>query len=324
MKLINKEIGGYFGLELKNKGEYYPDAIKLNSGRNCFKYIIISQNISKVYLPYYIDMGMKEDSIRELTKIEFYHINQNFEIEEDIKLKKNEKLLYVNYYSLKNKYIKKLIDIYGTQLIIDNTQSFFSPPEEGIDTIYSLDSKFFGVQSGGYLFTKNLLNIELEQDYSYDRITHLIGRLDKSAKDFYDEYKISMKKRYNQPIKHMSKLTEHILQSIDYDHIKMVREKNFNYIHNYLKNRNELILDQFNISGPFTYPFLIKKDGMREILIENRIYIPTYWQYLLDIEGPNEWEKKLSKYLLPIPIDQRYNLNDMQRIISILSKALKL
>ena len=35
-----KEIGGYFELELVQNKEYHFDAIKLNSARNAFKYII--------------------------------------------------------------------------------------------------------------------------------------------------------------------------------------------------------------------------------------------------------------------------------------------
>lgn len=45
-----KEIGGYFELELPLSQEYHNNAIKLNSGRNAFKYILKSQNITKVYI----------------------------------------------------------------------------------------------------------------------------------------------------------------------------------------------------------------------------------------------------------------------------------
>ena len=43
-----KEIGGYFELELASKEEYHTSAIKLNSGRNAFKYILKAQNIKKI------------------------------------------------------------------------------------------------------------------------------------------------------------------------------------------------------------------------------------------------------------------------------------
>ena len=45
-----KEIGGYLGLELSTKEEYHTCAIKLNSGRNAFRYILEAQNIKKIYI----------------------------------------------------------------------------------------------------------------------------------------------------------------------------------------------------------------------------------------------------------------------------------
>lgn len=49
-----KEIGGYFELELPKKLEYHRDLIKLNSGRNAFKYILEVIKPKKVYIPNYI------------------------------------------------------------------------------------------------------------------------------------------------------------------------------------------------------------------------------------------------------------------------------
>ena len=76
MENNTKEIGGYFGLELRKGKEYYPDAIKLNSARNCLKYILLAQNPSKIYMPYYMDKSMMEDSLKEIVKYEFYNIDE--------------------------------------------------------------------------------------------------------------------------------------------------------------------------------------------------------------------------------------------------------
>ena len=48
-----KEIGGYFELELHKGGHYHPDALHLNTGRNCFEYILRAKGYKKVYIPYY-------------------------------------------------------------------------------------------------------------------------------------------------------------------------------------------------------------------------------------------------------------------------------
>ena len=57
-------------------------------------------------------------------------------------------------------------------------------------------------------------------------------------------------------------------------------------------------------------------------LIENKIYIPQWWKYILSMGVSNNFERKLSKYLLPLPIDQRYNDIDMEFIANIIIKYL--
>ncbi|MEM3844683.1 MAG: hypothetical protein QXU98_03135 [Candidatus Parvarchaeota archaeon] len=320
-----KEIGGYFELELRDGKEYYDDAIKLNSGRNCFKYILLAQQPSKVYVPYYIDKSMKEESLIKLgIPFEFYHINKKLEIAKNIQVKNNEKILYNNYFSLKGAYVKKLAKIYGQKLIVDNTQAFFERPIQGIDTLYSVGSKFFGVPSGGYLYTRILLDEKFKQSFSYNSVTHLIGRADKDAASFFEYFQESKKKRNNQPIALMSTLTKKILSSIDYEKVRLIRERNFYYLHSYLKDVNELDVDFSMIKGPMVYPLLIKNESLRYELIKNKIYVATYWNEILDLKGASKTEKYLAKYLLPLPIDQRYDLSDMDFIVKTIKKEVSI
>jgi hypothetical protein len=318
-----KEIGGYFGLELKRGKEYYPDAIKLNSARNCLKYILLAQKPTKLYMPYYMDKSMIEDSLRELVEYSFYNINEKFEIETDLSVKEGEKILFNNSCSSKNDYIEKLAEKYGDKLIIDNTHSFFSRPLPGIDTVYSLGSKYFGVPGGGYLYTTKKLNLEFEQDYSHAKMTHILGRTDKTASEFFEAFQQSKKGRNNQPIRKMSKITMTMMASIDYENAKLVRERNFYYLHGFLNMWNEISLDFKLMEGPMFYPLLVSQDNLRQTLINHRIYVPTFWPEVLEAKGANEFEKRISNHLLPLPIDQRYDINDMKRIVEIISREMK-
>ena len=123
-----KEIGGYFELELASKEEYHASAIKLNSGRNAFKYILKAQNIKKIYIPNFICNSIIETLVELSISYEFYNIDSNFEIIQEIDLLKDERILYVNYFALKSKYVKRLADKYQNNLILDNTQDFFAKP----------------------------------------------------------------------------------------------------------------------------------------------------------------------------------------------------
>jgi len=286
-----KEIGGYFGLELRKGIEYYPDAIKLNSARNCLKYILLAQKPTKIYMPYYMDKSMTEDSLREMVEYGFYNIDEKFEIAGDLVVKEGEKVVYNNSYSSKNKYIEKLAKKYGDKLIVDNTHSFFSKPLPGIDTLYSLGSKYFGVPGGGYLFTTKTIDTEFEQDYSHAKMGHILGRTDKTASDFFGEFQESKKRRNNQPIRHMSQITRSILASIDYETAKTVRERNFYYLHGFLGRWNEIKLDFSSLEGPMFYPLLVKKDNLHQTLLSTRFMCPRFGRRCLTQVGPMNLRK---------------------------------
>ena len=89
-----KEIGGYFGLELASKEEYHTSATKLNSGRNAFKYILKAQNIKKIYIPNFICNSIIEPLVELSISYEFYNIDSNFEIIQEIDLLKDERIFY--------------------------------------------------------------------------------------------------------------------------------------------------------------------------------------------------------------------------------------
>ena len=73
-----KVIGGYFELELPKGKEYHQDAIRLNTGRNAFEYILRTKGYQKVYLPYYTCDAMLEPINKLALNYEFYQIDETF------------------------------------------------------------------------------------------------------------------------------------------------------------------------------------------------------------------------------------------------------
>ena len=231
-------IGGYFSLELPKHKEYHKDAIRLNTGRNCLEYILRARNFSKVYIPYYTCDVILEPLHKLNINYEFYHINQEFEIVDNIQLKVDEALLYTNYYGLKQRYVEHLAEQYGQQLIVDNTQAFYDKPVNGIDTFYTC-RKFFGVPDGAYLYTDQLLDDEFEQDESYERMSFLLKRIDLGAEAGYADFREQSHLLVGQSIKRMSKLTERLMQSIDYQWVAKRRRENFELLHQSLEGSNK-------------------------------------------------------------------------------------
>ena len=198
-----KTIGGYFSLELPFHEEYHKDAIKLNTGRNCLEFILRARKYQKVFIPYYTCEAILEPFHKLGVGYEFYHINRQFEIEDDIVLNDKESILYTNYFGLKQKYIENLVQRYNTSLIVDNTQAFFADHILGLDTFYTC-RKFFGVPDGAYLYCDALLDDFYEQDQSFGRMDHLLKRIDLTAEEGYADFRRIDDGLGQQPIRRMS------------------------------------------------------------------------------------------------------------------------
>ncbi len=317
-----KEIGGYFGLELNQGKSFHERAIELNTARNAFEYILKANNYYKVYLPYYTCEVMLEPLNKLNIPYEFYQIDKSFFpiFNEDIKEK--EAFVYTNYWGINKHIVKILKNRFGNNLIVDNSQAFFDKPLENTDTFYSA-RKFFGVADGAYLYCKNKIDEDFPQDESYERMSHLVKRIDLSANQGYNDFKTNDDSLINQPIKKMSKLTKTILASIDYERIAEIRRYNFEFLHEKLKGLNELYFKLDSESVPMVYPFLIKRDGLKQELINNKIFVATYWPMVKEKAPTDSFERYLYDYLHPLPVDQRYSISDMATIYKLIKDYIK-
>lgn len=312
---MTEAIGGYFELELRQGKHYHKDALRLNTARNCFEYILRARKYTKVYIPYYTCEVMLEPLNKCHVAYDFYHINEQLEPVEVFHLEPSEAFLYTNYYGLKQQCVAQLATQYGKQLIVDNAQAFFADPIQGIDTFYSA-RKFFGVADGAYLYTDAHLDIELEQDQSYARMAHLLKRADIDAEAGYADFRKNDDALCGEPIKKMSRLTEKILCSIDYDKVHSIRRHNYQLFETKLGSSNKIhfILEEGSV--PMIYPYWTNV-CIRENLINKRIYTATYWQNVLDWTNVGDIENILTQMLIPLPIN--INETEVDTIINSLS-----
>ncbi len=310
-------IGGYFSLELSSGEEYHKFGIRLNTGRNCLEYILRARKYNKVYIPYYTCDVVLEPFRKLCIPYEFYHIDINLELNSDIHLKEGEALLYTNYYGLKQRYIEKLAAEYGKKLIVDNTQAFYATPVNGVDS-FNTCRKFFGVPDGAYLFTDTSLDKSFEQDVSYNRMTSLIKRIDLGPEAGFEDFHNEGDMLCNQPIRFMSKFTQSMLMTINYEKIKCKRRENFIRLHHALNDTNAFIFNLENDTVPMIYPYLTAKNGLRQMLINNRVFVAKYWPNVEEwVErGCLEWN--LANNMVAIPIDQRYDEDDMDYIVRLI------
>ncbi len=313
-----KSIGGYFELELPLAQHrlYEGDAVFLNSGRNALEYILLSlEYIKKVYIPYYTCDVVLEPFIKHQIHYAFYTVNERLEIRDTIQLKENEYIIVNNYFGIKDAYVRKMAKQYGKQIIIDNAQAMYAPHIDGTLVFYS-PRKYVGIPDGGVAYTLNHPGIEIPQDYSNDRVSHLMKRIDIDSQSGYADFKANSKKLSMQPVRQMSMLTKRLFTSIDFEEIKERRLRNFAIIREALDATNELLIPQsYDFECPMVYPYMTLKKGLRDHLIKNNIFVATYWPNVKEWATDDNSQARLAEQIIPIPCDQRYNEADMNFII---------
>lgn len=312
---VYQEIGGYIELDQYRGNMLYEDALKLNCGRNALEYLIRTKNIKKMYIPKF--MCNSNDEVLKKMNIECYYFSIDTCFKPLIKKREDDEWLYlVNYYGqLSNEYIKSL----GKNIIVDNAQAYFQEPIKGYDTVYAC-RKFFGVPDGAIVYTDGLLN-GLERDESYKRMNFLLGRYERTASEFYNEYVENNESFFGEELKLMSKLTENLLHALDYDFIKEKRTENFLFLQKSFEkiNKLHLVLPQ----GAFMYPLYIDNGAeIRKKLQKKNIFIPTLWPDVFNICDEKELEYDLANNILPIPVDQRYGISEMKYIVEEILKCL--
>ena len=315
-----KEIGGYFEIEKFFGNEYYEKLHRFNYARNALEYLIKNKEITRLYVPFFL-CQLVEEKCKELNvEVINYHINEKFlpELKIEESLTENEFIYIVNYYGFVNN--SKIIDlkkIYNN-IIVDNVQAFFQKPVDNVSTIYSC-RKFFGVPDGAYLSDNSNSNCYDEVQSIKDDIYYMIGRLEENANQFYLDFRDVSNNIKSRNIKKMSLFTQNMLKAIDYEKVIKVREENFKFLNEAFKDVNKLSIEN-NIVGPYAYPLWLENaSDIRRRMAENKIYIPLLWPNIQE-ENLTEIEKEYINNILPLPIDQRYTIEDMKYIKDVIEK----
>lgn len=315
-----KEIGGYFELEL-NEGQssYHTKALfALKNGRACLRYILETTRPKKIYIPYYSCHVILEPIQQMSIQYEFYEIDNQLTIKNNINIQNQELILYINYFGLKSNYCNKLEKKYAHQLIIDNTHAFFLKPNQESKTWYfNSCRKYFGVPDGAYLYApKEIISVSqnLKTNTNYS-VKHLLKRLNYTARNGYQDF-LDNEELLDNNLELMSKFSFLLLSHVDYQKVSIIRRNNFLFLHTYLDENNQLshLCQHLEKQTPFSYPYKPKHPIKQQILWENKIFVPILWKECNS--NKYKYEKDLAENILHIPIDHRYDAKDMKEIIT--------
>ncbi len=314
-------IGGYFGLELeKGRDSFHSTPYILKSGRSSLHFILKQTNPKAVYIPFFSCDVILEPFEMTGTQYIYYEINDTFEPLKLPDLGPDEYFLYINYFDIKRNTVYRLSEKYRDKLIVDCTQAFFMRGN-GISWFFNSCRKFFGVPDGSFLYVPDQLKPQLNSSPNENYlVNHLLNRFNGYTREGYMDF-IKNEILCGGEITGISKLSEFLLSNVNYEWVIRKRIENFNYLDSIYKNDN--FLKSFIDGVPMTYTLLLNKSIERKKLNDKNVFIPTYWPEVLNRPHPGfTTERFIAKRLLPLPIDHRYNLNDMKNMAAVINKLI--
>lgn len=317
-----KPIGGYFELDLPARRELpHPGLQGFQSARAAFLALLRAGRPTKVWMPRYICNSMLAPLKTAGIEFAWYDLTDELEVSADLCIGNDDWLLYVNYFGVCGAKVDSLLKRFSpAQIILDYSQAFFSPPhKQALATIYS-PRKFFGVPDGGLVYSQIPIPPPDEFDFSsFARMEHLIKRLGDSPETGYAAYQRAEQSLDDLSPRRMSGLTDRILTSIDFNAAWRKRIENFQILRAELPPppQGELFSGMNSTDIPMCFPYRSHDAELRQRLISNRVFVATYWTDAID-RLPAGMADSLVRNMLPLPIDQRYGVADMQRIVSII------
>jgi dTDP-4-amino-4,6-dideoxygalactose transaminase len=337
-------IGGMFGLQATpDEDAQYPPFLAdtsffLINSRSSIWYLINSLKPRQVWCPSYLCHTIIDAINRTESRINFFEVDDQLSIPKNNWVKKVEKgdiVIFINYFGFPTEE-RILSDVKeaGAWIVSDSSQTLFlSNGEDNIDfSIYS-PRKIIGIVDGGIICQHSKLEmdmIKLEQPEDSWWLRAFQASILRRDFDIQGNdrkwFEIFQETEKESPIGayKMSDLSKGLLLNhFNYNRIFDKRRENYSTLATRLES---IALKPYlpeNVA-PLGFPIIVSnRDSVRESLFKNQIYPPVHW----DIKNwtPERFRKShaLSREIMTIPCDQRYDTDTMEMIADHLLRVIQ-
>jgi hypothetical protein len=324
MRRVKMEIGSFIELQLPRGLEYYRgsgNVARLNTGRAAIWHAFKVSGAGRIWIPYYQCDSIRDFFAKKGVEMAFYHIDKNFN-PIDLFDEEGDAVLLVNYYGIMSSERMRILSIDHSRVIVDNCQAFFCDPLAEALNVYSC-RKFVGVPDGSYVVGPGA---ECGTEgyplcYSSDTATFLLSRIEYGCEGKgYRMRHLNEARIDDEDAMRMSKLTRYILDGTDYGLIRRKRRENFEYAHGLLGDINLIDPTRFydRDTVPMVYPLVVEDDSLLQRLQEAKHFQGHWWSYICEEQPKDSFEYWLSRYVIPITIDQRYGFEEIDYLVDII------
>lgn len=354
---MKKEIGSIFPLsdEILQKAEsekafFINDRLYYSLCREALYNIAFSleESNKNVLIPAYTCNTVITPFEEAGWKCNFFSIKKDLRIDtqnlcKSIELHKPSLLLLHPYFGMDlNKeevQILQFIRNNNVKIVIDLTQCIFSAEQYSFASfIVASYRKWMPIPDGGYLlnvsdsvhikqpetenkeFTENKIAAMYLRGMYFgngeQRTKDISIRLNKLAEHYVDSHIIPHK---------MSLVAYNLLNSEDKDYNQASRFVNYSYLYKNIKENIRVTKVCKNIKDLTTAPlyftlYVQNRLELRKLLAQNSVYAPDIWPVEDNRVLINDDVRYIYDHLLAIPCDQRYDENDMQRVVEIINQ----
>lgn len=320
------------------------------SGRTALEHVVeilVKQGKAISYLPSYCCHTMIEPFLTHGMEVKFYDINLSSSgLSRVINRDDYDAILMMDYFGHIDKEtigLARREKASGKTVIYDATHSMYSDINvEPYDIVYGSYRKWVDINCGFLAWKEGICEREITQNdnnYKYASIRQEL--FDKKA--LYMQGGTVKKEEFLPLIKHAETILEEqyhhkmpdersmkVLRTADTAYVKTRRRKNarvlteaINDIHD---ERIRCINPTLNFTEvPLFVPVIVApeiRNSLRKYLIEHMIYCPIHWP-LSDLHSIMPGSKQLFESELSLICDQRYDTNDMKRIVDTIKQYLK-
>lgn len=124
----------------------------------------------------------------------------------------------------------------------------------------------------------------------------------------------------------ISEISKRQLETVNGDEIAFARRENMKHLWKLLKGKLEMVpgLERCFEGAPFSLPIMVEnRDRVQKELAQKGVYAPVVWPIADEARAICPVSAKMADKMLSIPIDQRYNYDDIEDIASIILSVLK-
>ena len=335
-------IGGEFPIAITDLLRA-PSLLRVNDGTyhyasgraalyQILKYLKEERGITTILLPDYLCDTILVPVRKLEFEFTFFSLNDKLELDQDVLkevYRKDVAILIINYFGLQDltEQIAFIRNIDADAIIIeDDVQAYyeFKKPLGEVDFKYTSLRKTFAIPDGGLVKTEHPLPvIDSPNTFGqYKAAAALMKAMRESNFNdgvYLDISKIGGGKIDDELDCGMSLISERLYACLDEETVRTQRQKNAKYMVERLsENGFQSLLTVSEDMVPLFVPIYIdNRNEVRKRMFKNEVFCPVHWP----LEGlPLKRGAEMAAHELSLIVDQRYTINDMDSIISLLKQ----